>query len=181
MLKSAHIRRREPRDARPLRQRGILLVEAAVAMLLFLLGIMGMVAVSARAVTAQSDAQYRTLAAALSNQIAQQAWLAVDRSSGDATVQDATVRAALATFQHQPGGTDCNHFSGTPSSHAAVVNWVAAVRNAANGGLPGTTEFTQQIVIDSTANGYNKLTITLCWKAPSDVTYRRHVFATFVH
>jgi type IV pilus assembly protein PilV len=163
------------------RQRGMFLIEAVVAILLFMLGILGMVGLSAQAVSTQSDAEYRTLAAQWASQIGQEAWISVSRSGVDPVTRAANLALSLATFEYMKEGDDCD-FSGVPSSNATVTAWVAAVRDATHGGLPGSTEFMQQIRIDSTPGGYNKMTVTVCWTVPSQPTVkRRHVFATLIN
>jgi type IV pilus assembly protein PilV len=166
---------------RAARQRGMFLIEAAVAILLFMLGILGMVGLSAHAVSAQSDAEYRTLAAQWASQIGQQAWVNVNRITGaDRAARAISVRDTLLTFQHQKDGADCN-FSGGSSANATVTAWVEALRDAPAGGLPGSSAAMQQILIDTTADGHNRMTITVCWQVPSNPVPRRHVFATLIN
>lgn len=174
-----HIRRRARCGAA--HQRGMFLIEAVVALLLFMLGVLGMVGLSAQAVSTQSDAEYRTLAAQWASQLAQQAWVNVDRVSGaDRATRAANVATSLNTFQHQPDGDDCGAFGGATSTNSVVTNWIAAVQDAQHGGLPGTGNM-QQVRVDTTADGHNKMTITVCWKAPDDQAVRRHVFATLIN
>ncbi|WP_143098293.1 hypothetical protein [Variovorax sp. OK605] len=172
--------RRIPAARGAVRQRGMFLIEAVVAILLFMLGILGMVGLSAQAVSTQSDAEYRTLAAQWASQIGQEAWISASRAGVDRDARAAALLASLATFEHQKLGDDCD-FSGGPSINAVVTSWAAAVRDAPNGGLPGSTESMQQIRIDSTADGHNKMTITVCWQVPSNPKKRRHVFATLIN
>ena len=164
------------------RQHGMFLIEAVVAILLFMLGIVGMVGLSAQAVTTQSDAEYRTLAAQWASQIGQEAWISASRSGVDPVTRAAKLAESLATFEYQQDGDDCN-FSGKTAANATVTAWVAAVRDAPHGGLPGSTEVMQQIRIDSTPGGHNKMTVTVCWKPPSNQgdKARRHVFATLIN
>jgi len=165
----------------PHAERGMFLIEAVVAILLFMLGILGMIGLSAHAVATQSDAEYRTLAAQWASQIGQQAWVSVNRISGaDREARATSVRTTLLTFQHQKDGASCA-FSGGSSGNAAVTAWVAAVRDASNGGLPGASAAMQQILIDTTADGHNRMTITVCWQVPSNPVPRRHVFATLIN
>ncbi|MDM0009119.1 hypothetical protein QTI51_30395 [Variovorax sp. J22G73] len=163
------------------RQRGMFLIEAVVAILLFMLGILGMVGLSAQAVTTQSDAEYRTLAAQWASQIGQEAWISASRSGVDPVTRAAKLAESLGAFEYQQDGDDCE-FSGKTAANETVTAWVAAVRDATHGGLPGSTQFMQQIRINSTPGGYNKMTVTVCWTVPSqpDVK-RRHVFATLIN
>jgi Tfp pilus assembly protein PilV len=62
-------------------QSGMMLLEALIAILIFSLGILGMVAINARAVEAATDSQARADAAKFTSEIASRIALAVDRSS----------------------------------------------------------------------------------------------------
>src|SRR5436190_10013246 len=61
-------------------QRGFFLIEAMVAILIFALGILGLVAMGGTAVSSQSDAQYRTEASSLADAIAAQIALGIVRT-----------------------------------------------------------------------------------------------------
>jgi len=77
-------------------QRGFFLIEAMVAILIFALGILGLVAMGGTAVSSQSDAQYRTEASSLADAIAAQIALGIVRTD------DASKALSLANFAHQP-------------------------------------------------------------------------------
>lgn len=164
------------------RQGGMFLIEALVAILLFAVGILGMVGMSALATAAQSDAQYRTLAASLASRIAQEAWVGVDRYTGaDVVTRAASLKTSLATFQHNPGGADCV-FSGGAGTNPAVVAWAAdASTVGSEWNLPGATATMQQVLVDTDVGGYNRLTVTVCWKLPSNPAARQHVLVTYVN
>src|SRR5204863_9237061 len=81
------------RSATP--QRGFFLNEAMVAILIFALGILGLVAMGGTAVSSQSDAQYRTEASSLADAIAGEVALGIDRTS------EANKAASLLNFAHQ--------------------------------------------------------------------------------
>jgi type IV pilus assembly protein PilV len=157
-------------------QGGFFLIEALIALLIFSLGILGMVGMGGAAIAAQSDAQYRTEAANFANEIATQIALNVDR---------ANLATSLLEFAHQPvDGGYCN-FGGSASTQAVVANWVASV-SAAGSGLPGANALSQQIQVDVSAGGHNKLTITVCWQPPSSsaialAPMRRHTLISYVN
>ncbi|MGZ5716211.1 MAG: type IV pilus modification PilV family protein, partial [Caldimonas sp.] len=65
-------------------QQGVMLIEALIAILIFSLGILGMVAMGGVAIAAQSDAQYRTEAANYANEIASQ--IALDMAQNNYSV-----------------------------------------------------------------------------------------------
>ena len=87
------------------------LIEALVAILIFSLGILGLVAMGATAVSSQSDAQYRTEASSLADSIAGAIAVGVDRTD------PVTKAATLAAFAHQPTPGACV-FSGAATAPA---------------------------------------------------------------
>jgi type IV pilus assembly protein PilV len=160
-------------------QRGFFLLEALIALLIFSLGILGMVSMGGAAISAQSDAQYRTEAAGYASEIATQIALNVDR---------ANLAVSLPEFAHQPiDGGYCT-FGGAASAQAVVTGWVDKVRGAVPGtpGLPGATAISQQIAVDTSAAGHNKVTVTICWQPPSSsanpfAPMRRHTLVSYVN
>ncbi|MGH8798299.1 MAG: type IV pilus modification protein PilV [Caldimonas sp.] len=160
-------------------QKGFLLIEAMVAVLIFSLGVLGMVAMSGTAVSAQSDSRYRTMASSLADEIASKIALSVDRTN------DTTLLTSVLTFQHQatevvPGSCI---FSGGASLDPQVIAWAAKAHTVGAGlpGLPGASATSQQIVVDNSATGFNRVQITVCWKAPSDTAMRRHTLVTYIN
>ncbi|MEO7057249.1 MAG: type IV pilus modification protein PilV [Caldimonas sp.] len=158
------------------RQDGFFLIEAMVALLIFALGILGMVAMGSTAVSSQSDARYRTAAANLADEMASTIALNVDRTSAAAT------QASVATFTNLPSGAPCT-FSGSASLLAAVTAWrnKASTVGANLPGLPGASNTQQQIVVDNSATGFNRVEITVCWQAPTDSAMRHHTLVTYVN
>lgn len=156
-----------------LQQGGVVLIEALVAILIFALGIMGMLGVSAVALGAQADAQYRTEAASFTNEIAQTMWVGVNRTSV------ASIATDLATYSHQPtedAATPCT-FSGSASTNALVTDWATRVRAR----LPGATNVMQQIIVGTGPTDFNRVTITVCWQTANDNVPRRHTLVTLVN
>jgi type IV pilus assembly protein PilV len=153
-------------------QRGVFLLEALVAILIFSLGVLGMVAMGAASVAAQSDAQYRTEAANLANEISSDIALTVVRTD-EFAFQD-----SLATFQHHATSTGNCAFGGAASTAPLVTSWATKVSSAS--GLPGATAGGQQILVN-TAGGINRIQVTVCWQAPTDRAARRHTLVTYVN
>jgi type IV pilus assembly protein PilV len=152
---------------------GFFLLEALIAVLIFSLGLLGLVAMNAAAITAQSDAQYRAEAAKFTNEIIGEMWVGVNRTS------PATVAASLAAFTHQAGSANCP-FSGTASTNPQVLTWQSKI--LANAGLPGSTSTMQQILVDTNATtGFNKVTVTICWQTPQDSNMRRHISVSYIN
>lgn len=164
-------------------QRGFFLIEAMVAILIFALGILGLVAMGGTAVSSQSDAQYRTEASSLADAIAGEIALGIDRTS------EVTKAATLANFAHQPNPVPTTvpapcAFAGGAIDNVAHPGVAALLARAANTtatpGLPGATIANQQIFIDAAGN-FNRVSITLCWKTASDNAWRRHTLVTYVN
>lgn len=161
-------------------QRGFMMIEALVAILIFSLGILGMVAMGGTAINAQSDARYRTDAARLADELASEIALSVNRTD------ETTKAASLTPFQHQPGGTACGGFSGAASASPLIADWINKVTTTGVGlpGLPGTVAAGQQVIVSNTATGFNRVEITVCWKDPgtaAGTAMRRHTLVTFVN
>lgn len=144
-------------------QSGMMLIEALIAILIFSLGILGMVAMGSVAIAAQSDAQYRTEAANFANEIA--AEMAIDMAPG--TTPATTYAAFLPNYAHQPAAGGYCSFAGPASLQPIVTNWVLRVSDPRRG-LPGATATSQQITVNTTpGTGFNQVTITICWQPPS--------------
>ena len=131
-----------------------------------------------KAISTQADAQYRIEAANVANKILGQIWLNIDRSNMSAT--PTSLQTSLLAFKHKPGGTNCN-FSGTASSDANVIAWVTSMTTPGPTALPGATAAMQQILVDTSAGNFNRVTVTVCWQTPIDATPRRHTVITYVN
>jgi type IV pilus assembly protein PilV len=160
-------------------QSGVFLLEALIAILIFSLGILGMVAMGGTAIASQSDAQFRTEAANFASEIASKIALNVDRANP----------ASVTNFAHLPvPGGYCN-FAGSASTNAVVLDWIDRVRGAVAGvpGLPGATNVSESIAVDTTpGSGFNRVTITVCWKPPSTnatplAPWHRHVLVSYIN
>ncbi len=157
------------------RQHGVVLIEALVAILIFSLGILGLVALGGQAVGAQSDAQYRTEASGLADAIAGEIAVNVDRR-GINENSGALIANSLVPFRHQDAGANCV-FNGVTTGNAPVA---ALLGRAA--ALPGATAFQQQITVQNGAGSFNRIEITLCWSAANDNgAWRRHTYITYVN
>jgi len=131
-------------------QRGIVLIDAMVAIIIFSIGVLGMVALQATAIKLSSDAKYRSDAAMATEQIIAQMW--------------ASDPAALAANFKSPDG-------------ATYKTWKDTVtRVTAQSGLPGASGKPPTIAV--TAD--NIVTVTVYWQAPGDSTYHNYVSTTHV-
>jgi type IV pilus assembly protein PilV len=162
-------------------QAGVFLLEALIAILIFAFGILGIVALGTTAINAQSDAQYRTEASNYANEIVGTIWANTQRNARlEPMVGFDIDTASLTSFAHQPSGSGLCEFSGAESNNPLVVDWAnrAGKITATNMGLPGA-EKKQQIIVDTASN--NRVTVTVCWKAPSDAVTRRHVLVANIN
>jgi type IV pilus assembly protein PilV len=105
-------------------QRGGVLLEGLIAILIFSVGILGLVGLQGQSIKNSSDAKYRTAASFLANRVIAEMW--VDRSNlaswassayGKRTAWDGSVTAAL------PAGTSDVEVSGTGVT--VTVTWQA--------------------------------------------------------
>jgi type IV pilus assembly protein PilV len=145
-------------------QSGVMLLEALIAILIFSLGVLGIVGLQATAVSVTSDAKYRTDAGLLVNELIGEMW------SGDrlgATLQ--------GNFQGSAGfvsalpKTDPTRCSDHPSSDGlAYCLWF---NNRVLGTLPGVGNFPPEVVITPGVAGppttASVVTINLYWVPPN--------------
>jgi type IV pilus assembly protein PilV len=156
-----------------------MLIEALVGILIFMIGILALIAMQAAAIRAAGDARYRTEAVNYSNDLLGQILVNVDRTS------DAALTASLNAFQHQTSGADCS-YSGAASASAVVTDWVELVTGTTGVNppprlpLPGTTAAMLQIAVDTSAGAFNQVAITVCWRAPDDPVARKHVLVAYI-
>ena len=136
------------------RQAGSSMLESLLAITIFSVGLLGLVGMQAHSIANVSDAEYRSDAANLADQIIGQMW---------------ADRANLVTYANYSnvGGATCVP-GGAASANANVTNWVVGIQNA----LPGAPTNQQQISMGAN----NTVTVTLCWRAPGDVA--SHHFVT---
>lgn len=127
-------------------QAGAMLLEALIALLIFAVGVIGLMAMQATATRLAADGKYRAEAQALADQIIHQMW-ADDRSNAHLTAQYAT------------GGAKYNA-------------WAAQVQ-AAGTGLPGANLAGNQPTIVIGAD--NVVTVTIFWQGPGEAAAHRHV------
>lgn len=152
---------------RPPRQSGIMLLEALIGILIFSLGILGMIGLQAASLAAAADAQYRSEAAGYAEEIIAQVWLNADRTSA------AALQTSLDAFRYNTGGTNCAFSGGaTDAANAILADWVTAVTATPATRLPGAAAGMQQVLVDTAAN--NRVTVTVCWQGPKDAQPRRH-------
>jgi type IV pilus assembly protein PilV len=125
----------------PAGQGGMMLLEALIAILIFSIGVLGIIGVQALAMQQSGDARYRAAAAQLADELLGQMW------TGDRTLANMQLRYNTCTTSACPGYTA----------------WATTVSNNLPGvSLAGTT----RPVVSIDAAGI--VTISLYWRSPSD-------------
>lgn len=136
-------------------QQGSTLLEPLIAILIFSVGILALVALQAVSIKNSIDAKYRADAAYLANQIIAQMWL--DRPNID-------------NYAHYQTGSVCA-FTGSASSNTNVTSWIAQVTNL----LPGTASSKTQIQVTTPIAGTKQVKVTVCWQNPQETSAHNFV------
>lgn len=131
-------------------QRGAMLLEALIAILIFSLGILALVGLQAASVNSVAQAKYRTDAAFLANQIIGEMWLVAP--------------ATIANFNY-PGGTA-----------PALAPWADTVAAT----LPKVAENPPRIVVAGSAAAGYTVTVTVSWQSPQALAASSHTEAAFI-
>ena len=135
-------------------QSGVMLLEALIAILIFSLGILSLVALQAAAVQLTSDAKYRTDATLLANRLIGQMWTSSQMQIANPTTRVTQLRAAFQT-----GGSAYNAWLADVSGRDGLPGVVAASANVVST-LPTVT-------VDNTAGAtLGQVVITLRWRTP---------------
>jgi type IV pilus assembly protein PilV len=144
--------RRRPRFA----CRGASLLEAMVALVIFSVGILGLLGLQANALSTTRDAQYRAEAAVLADEIIGVMWS--DRVNADFYVHNGS------------GGTLCAPTASATTYHNALA-WLGEFTTTSSPRyLPGATSAAQQISVD----GDRTVRVTICWRAPQDAGWHNY-------
>ena len=154
-------------------QQGFFLIEALIAILIFALGVLGLVALGGTAISSQSDAQYRTEASSLADAIVGEIQLNVDRTT------PLSLQTSLAAYAHNATTASNCVFSGSPTTNVSVLTLTNKAANVGGVGLPGASTGNQQILVDTV--NFNRVEVTLCWKTASDTVLRRHTLVSYVN
>ncbi len=138
---------------RPMRERaratgmhGMMLIEALLGILIFSVGILGLVGLQAASMRNATEARYRTEAAYLANQIVGRMW--IDRGIANANLANYVLTTA----------TVC-----TASTATALQQWLCEVERT----LPGITATVARPTITVATD---TVTVTLRWKAATNST-----------
>jgi type IV pilus assembly protein PilV len=127
-------------------QTGVMLLEALIGLLIFAIGVLGLIGMQATAMKVTADSKYRAEATMYAGQLINQMW-ADDRTN-----------ATLST----------NYSTGGPK----YVEWYAAI-SAPGTGLPGTDQDANKPTV--TIDASNTVTITIYWQAPGEAAHHNYV------
>lgn len=117
----------QPMAAGP--QRGAMLLEALIGILIFSTGILALIGMQALSITYASDAKYRADASFLANQVIAEMWVH---------------RTTIGNYA----------YDGTGTPPAEITTWVAAIEGA----LPGAATYKPIITVDA-ATGQVSVTV----------------------
>lgn len=133
-------------------QSGFTLIEGLVSILIFSIGILALVGLQSTSISQSTQAQYRSEAAMLANELIGQMWAGENMP---ATTADPLIFRQLLPVQYSQGS-------------AAVTAWSARVSNA----LPTPAANPPTVVID----GNGLVTINIWWLAPNEGNVPPHNF-----
>ena len=130
---------------------GFTMIEVLVALLVFSLGVLGLVAIQATATRMASDARDKAVATFLADQLFARMLIANP--------------ATVATFAHQATGTTPCNPTGTASTNAMITAWL----NEVNLQLPNAGSALQQVVVTTSSTDPEPfVTVRLCWQNGND-------------
>ncbi len=135
-------------------QRGIVLLEALIGLLIFAVGILGLIGLQAASVKQASTDEYRSVATLQANDLISRMW-----------VSDRTADTLIAQFASPAG----------PAYLAWKADWASA--------LPGTSANAPTVSITTVPGGgstpvaSSQVTVVVGWKAPNDEVHNYTVVA----
>jgi type IV pilus assembly protein PilV len=155
-------------------QQGSFILEALIAILIFFMGIIGLIALQATAIATTTDTRYRGEANQYVNRILSAIQGNVVRTS------DANFRASLDAFAHDPTGGDPGPngcaFGGGASANPIVTTWITDLSGAASAGrLPEAVAQVRVTWLAPAPSTANQVRVVVCWRQPGMDVMRRHV------
>lgn len=145
-------------------QQGSTLLEALVAILIFSMGVLALVALQAVSIKNSIDAKYRADASYLANQIVAQMW--VDRGNID-------------LYQHYATGAVCAPFTGSASTNANVTGWVTQVVSLLPGAATNKTQI--QVTPFGVTTTAKQVKVTVCWQGPQEASAHNFVLTAQIN
>jgi type IV pilus assembly protein PilV len=118
------------------------MIEVLVAVVIFALGVLGLVQLQVTAVKMSSEARQRAEATFLADQLLARILI--------------SDRADISQFSHRPSGTTACAPTGDASTNAVMTDWLAQVVAT----FPHAVANEQQVIV----SGTDLVTVRLCWK-----------------
>lgn len=153
-------------------QQGIALIEAMVAVVIFAIGILGVIGLQAVALRANADAKYRADAAYMASQIIGQMW--------------SESRDTLTTYRHNCSAEagcapSCPASTNSVSGNANVTSWLTQLKAQFPTGATADNLVQISVVQVNPVLGASTQTlptyqvaVSICWRAPNDPTDKYH-------
>jgi type IV pilus assembly protein PilV len=136
------------------RQRGMLLIEALCAILIFSFGVLGMVGLQTSAASQSGDAKLRSDASELADKYIGQMW-----------VSDRTPATLQAAFNSSPAGAAYTAWLGSAATAGSVLATLPGVSASSNNPVVTFTTLPAGCVAP---NCTSQVTIKMYWKAPHE-------------
>ena len=137
-------------------QRGAMLLEALIAILIFSMGILALMGMQVTAINTVSESKHRSDAGFLANRIIGQIW---------------ADRANLASYA-------CNPCTTTGTGNIDTRAWATEIQGGALQ-LPGVTDAANQPTI--TLGASNQVQVQVFWQAPYATAQRNHLVIAYVN
>ena len=145
-------------------QRGSVMLEALIAVMIFAIGILGTIGLQAKIIGLSTDARYRTDATFLANQIIAQIWVdpTVDPDDPSGYTLNVNSTYACATCDASNGNANTQY-------------WVTQTHGA-SGVLPPYGDFVT--CPSSIAMNGNQVTVTVQWQLPQEAGNTCHSYSS---
>lgn len=144
--------------------RGFVLLDAVIAILIFSVGILGMVSLQGAAIKLAGDAQYRSNAAMFADQVIAQMWGAYDPATAGAQLTTAYSSLTGPKYLLWAATLDCTKSPRPPDC------------------LPGSAAYPPAISITngdtSGLSPSSTVTVTVFWRSPNDTVTHSYVTTT---
>jgi type IV pilus assembly protein PilV len=137
------------------KQKGSMLLEALIAILIFSMGILALMGMQVTAINTVSESKYRSNAGFLANRIIGQIW---------------ADRANIATYACNP----CT----TTGGNIDTRSWATEIQSGALQ-LPGVTDAANQPTI--TLGASNQVQVQVFWRAPNATAQRNHLVIAYIN
>ncbi len=144
-------------STKPRQLRGFMLLEVLIALLIFALGVLGLVGLQANAVKQSGEAKFRADATLLANELIGQMWVS-DRSFATLSAQFGSAAEGPA-YEAWVARVNANLPNAASHAPTVVVEQIDPLP-ALVGGVPGAPP--------AGITPSSRVTITLRWKAPAD-------------